>query len=110
MKRGICSSASILRGSDCFDSAPAQDRKRDRQWQEPARVERSTIPGLLGIAGCGWNTADSQRARSTAWKALRTQHRTRSFRLTNHIVSERQCQQLKMEIPAKTVCYGGNLK
>ena len=30
MKRGICSSASILRGSDCFDSAPAQDRKRDR--------------------------------------------------------------------------------
>ena len=36
------------------------------QWQEPARVERSTISGLLGIAGCGWNTADSQRARSMA--------------------------------------------
>jgi NAD(P)-dependent dehydrogenase (short-subunit alcohol dehydrogenase family) len=34
------------------------------------------------------------------WKALWTQNRARTFRLTNCPVSERSCERLKMKIPA----------
>jgi hypothetical protein len=35
------------------------------------------------------------------WKALWTQNRARTFRLTNCPVSERSCEGLKMEIPVE---------